>query len=137
MLPPGSASTTTCAGSASRRRSRPTSGGSPAGRTCSRRHSGCPMLDPMTTTFGFTPGQPPEWDLERFMRGDEVDTAVITLERNRLTFAWKCADVDGDGLRLRVGASSVTLGGLLRHLAWVEELYFQNRLADRTSMAPF
>jgi len=91
----------------------------------------------MTSTFGFTPGQPPEWDLERFMRGDEVDTAVITLERNRLTFAWKCLDVDRDGLRLRLGASSVTLGGLLKHLAWVEELYFQDRLAGRKVMAPF
>ncbi|HEY3528572.1 MAG TPA: DUF664 domain-containing protein [Nocardioides sp.] len=91
----------------------------------------------MTRTFGFTPGRPPEWDLERFMRGDEVETAVITLERNRLTFAWKCADLDADGLRLTLGASSVTLGGLLKHLAWVEELYFQNRLAGRTAMAPF
>ncbi len=31
------------------------------------------------------------------MRGDEVDTAVITLERNRRTFAWKCADVGAGG----------------------------------------
>ena len=38
---------------------------------------------------------------------------------------------------MRLGASSVTLGGLLKHLAWVEELYFQNRLAGRQSMAPF
>ena len=91
----------------------------------------------MTTTFGFTPGQPPEWDLERFLHGDEVDTAVITLERNRLTFAWKCADVPANGLGLRLGVSSVTLGGLLKHLAWVEETYFQDRLAGRPPMAPF
>jgi hypothetical protein len=91
----------------------------------------------MTSTFGFTPGQPPERDIERFMRGDEVTTAVITLERNRHTFAWKCADVGPEGLALRLGASSVTLGGLLKHLAWVEELYFQNYLAGRQSMAPF
>ena len=90
-----------------------------------------PMVARMTSTFGFTPGRPPEWDIERFMRGDEVDTAVITLERNRHTFAWKCADVGADGLRRRLGASSVTLGGLLKHLAWVEELYFQQRLAGR------
>ena len=96
-----------------------------------------PVVGPMTSSFGFTPGQPPEWDLERFLRGDEVDTAVITLERNRRTFAWKCADVGAEGLGLRLGASAVTLGGLLRHLAWVEELYFQNRLAGRPSMAPF
>ena len=91
----------------------------------------------MSSSFGFTPGQPPEWDLERFLRGDEVETAVITLERNRRAFAWKCADVPAEGLRLRLGASSVTLGGLLKHLAWVEELYFQNRLAGRPAMAPF
>jgi hypothetical protein len=89
----------------------------------------------MTDTFGFTPGQPP--DLERFLRGDEIATAVITLERNRRTFAWKCFDVDARGLRLRLGASAVTLGGLLKHMAWVEELYFQNRLAGRPSMPPF
>jgi Protein of unknown function (DUF664) len=91
----------------------------------------------MTSTFGFTPGRPPERDAERFLHGDEVDTAVITLERNRLTFAWKCADVDAEGLGLRLGASSVTLGGLLKHLAWVEELSFQNQLAGRPAMAPF
>ncbi|WP_151082650.1 DUF664 domain-containing protein [Nocardioides cynanchi] len=91
----------------------------------------------MTTTFGFTPGQPPELDLERFLHGDEVETAVVTLERNRRTFAWKCADVDADGLALRLGRSSVTLGGLLKHLAWVEELYFQDHLAGRPSTAPF
>jgi hypothetical protein len=29
------------------------------------------------------------------------------------------------------------LGGLLKHLAWVEELYFQHHLAGRAPMAPF
>ena len=48
----------------------------------------------MRSPLGFTAGNPPEWDVERFLRGDEVDTALITLERNRLTFAWKCADID-------------------------------------------
>jgi hypothetical protein len=91
----------------------------------------------MTISFGFTPGQPAERDRERFLHGDEVETAVITLERNRLTFAWKCADVGSDGLALRLGSSSLTLGGLLKHLAWVEELYFQNLLAGRRLMAPF
>ncbi|GAA2740418.1 DinB family protein [Terrabacter aerolatus] len=91
----------------------------------------------MTTDFGFKPGQPPAWDLERFLRGDEVETAVITLERNRRTFAWKCADVDAEAFTRRLGASTVTLGGLLKHLAWVEELYFQRRLAGLAPVAPF
>ena len=91
----------------------------------------------MIDLLGFTPGKPPDWDVERFLHGDEVETALITLERNRLTFAWKCADVDADGMALRLVPASVSLGGLLKHLAWVEELYFQDRLAGRPAMAPF
>lgn len=91
----------------------------------------------MTTALGFTVGEPPKWDVERFLHGDEVETALITLERNRLTFGWKCADIDAAGMALRLGPSAVTLGGLLKHLAWVEELYFQHRLAGNAAMAPF
>lgn len=91
----------------------------------------------MTSALGFTAGAPPRWDVERFLHGDEVETALITLERNRLTFGWKCADVDAAGMTLRLGPSVVTLGGLLKHLAWVEELYFQQRLSGKAPMAPF
>lgn len=51
-----------------------------------------------------------------------------SLERQRATFAWKCAGIDEDGLATTVGASSLTLGGLLLHLALVEDLYFSARL---------
>lgn len=91
----------------------------------------------MTSALGFTAGEPPAWNVELFLHGDETDTALITLERNRLTFAWKCSEIDAGGMALRLGPSSVTLGGLLKHLAWVEEVYFQNRLYGRPSMAPF
>ena len=91
----------------------------------------------MRTAPGFTAGKPPEWDVERFLRGDEIDTALITLERNRRTFAWKCADIDAQAMALPLVSSSMTLGGLLKHLAWVEELYFQHHLAGRSVMAPF
>ncbi|MGA8248221.1 MAG: DUF664 domain-containing protein [Nocardioides sp.] len=91
----------------------------------------------MIEQVGFTAGKPPEWDVELFLHGDETQTALITLERNRLTFAWKCADVDHEGMTRRIGASTVTLGGLLKHLAWVEELYFQHHLAGGPALAPF
>ncbi len=113
--------------SSEHRRSVPTRGGSVRPLRCVV----------MRTAPGFAAGTPPQWDVERFLRGDEVDTALITLERNRLTFAWKCADLDADGMALALGSSRVTLGGLLKHLAWVEELYFQHRLAGRSVMAPF
>lgn len=83
----------------------------------------------LTRAPGFTPGRPPEWDLDIFMRGDELQTALLTLERNRRTFAWKCWGVDSDGLQLRLGRSAVTLGGLLKHLALCEEMKFQSDLA--------
>ena len=60
--------------------------------------------------------------------GSETDTLIGSLERQRRTFAWKCGGLDAAGLRATVGASSVTLGGLLKHLALVEDEYFARRL---------
>ena len=54
--------------------------------------------------------------------GDEVATLLGSLERQRATFAWKAGGLDADGLAVRVAASAVTLGGLLKHLAFTEEL---------------
>lgn len=51
----------------------------------------------------------------------EVDTLLGFLEYQRATLAWKCAGVDAAGMQTTVGASSVTLGGLLKHLAYVED----------------
>ena len=55
------------------------------------------------------------------MAGDEVATLLGSLERQRRTFAWKCGSVDTAGLRATLGPSAVTLGGLLKHLAAVED----------------
>ncbi len=45
--------------------------------------------------------------------------------------------LDAAGLQARVGVSSITLGGLLKHLALVEEDYFTGRLLGRTPAAPW
>jgi uncharacterized damage-inducible protein DinB len=63
--------------------------------------------------------------------GDEADTLVGSLERQRRTLAWKCGGLDAAGMRATVGASSVTLGGLLKHLAFVEDEYLSRRLFGR------
>lgn len=60
--------------------------------------------------------------------GDDTRTMLGSLERQRATFAWKCSGVDREGLQATVGASNLTLGGLLLHLALVEDLYFSARL---------
>lgn len=63
--------------------------------------------------------------------GDETATLLGSLERQRATLAWKCGGLDAAGLQARVGASAITLGGLLKHLALVEEEYFSHRLHGR------
>ena len=41
----------------------------------------------------------------------------------RATYRWKADGLDADGLRARVGRSALSLGALLKHLAFVEDLY--------------
>jgi uncharacterized damage-inducible protein DinB len=60
--------------------------------------------------------------------GDEIETLLSTLERIRRTFAWKCGGLDADGLRATTAATTMTLGGLLKHLAYVEADWFAVKL---------
>lgn len=69
--------------------------------------------------------------------GSEAATLLGSLERQRATFAWKCADLDAAGLRATVGASTVTLGGLLKHLAYMEDINFSRDLAGRDLPSPW
>jgi hypothetical protein len=62
---------------------------------------------------------------------------VGSLERQRATFAWKCADLDAVGLRATLGPSSVSLGGLLKHLAYMEDINFTRDLAGADLPAPW
>ena len=69
--------------------------------------------------------------------GDEVATLLGSLERQRATFAWKSADLDRAGLGESVGVSAVTLGGLLKHLAFMEDINFTRDLAARPLPPPW
>ena len=50
----------------------------------------------------------------------EADSLQSVLERNRRTFAWKTSGLDQSGMRATTAASSMTLGGLVKHVALVE-----------------
>ena len=65
------------------------------------------------------------------LAGNEVDTLLGSLERMRRTLAWKCADLDAAAMATTIGSSSITIGGLLRHLARTEEVSFGWKLHDR------
>jgi uncharacterized damage-inducible protein DinB len=64
---------------------------------------------------------------------DETATLLGFLDYQRATLAWKCSGVDAAGMKATVGVSSITLGGLLKHLAYVEDHWFSTYLhrADR------
>jgi Protein of unknown function (DUF664) len=61
-----------------------------------------------------TPWEPP-------LAGTETEQLVGALDRLRTTFRWKTGQLDEAGLRVSVGASTLTLGSLLKHLALVED----------------
>jgi uncharacterized damage-inducible protein DinB len=69
--------------------------------------------------------------------GSETDTLLGSLERQRATFAYKCADLTGEQLRGTVGASAMTLGGLLKHLAYMEDLNVTGELAGHELPQPW
>jgi uncharacterized damage-inducible protein DinB len=67
----------------------------------------------------------------------EAETLLGFLDFQRATLAWKCSGLDADGLRATVGASSMTLGGLLKHLALVEDGWFSRSLHGRERPPPW
>ena len=64
------------------------------------------------------------------LAGTEAAQLTGALDRLRTTFRWKADDLDAPGLQARVGASSLTLGGLLKHLALNED-YMSSHQIDR------
>jgi Protein of unknown function (DUF664) len=80
----------------------------------------------------FPPWEPP-------IAGTETEHLVGMLERLRATFRWKADGLDVEGLRFRLEPSALSLGGLLKHLALVEDDKFSwcmlgERPITRTSL---
>jgi hypothetical protein len=71
------------------------------------------------------------------LAGDETATLLGSLERQRATLAWKCGGLDAAGLRAMLAPSSMTLGGLLKHLALVEDDTFSRKLLGRDPGGPW
>src|ERR1700712_2321493 len=71
------------------------------------------------------------------MAADETTTLLAFLDFHRATFAWKCAGLDSAGLQATVGVSTMTLGGMLKHLAYVEDDWFSHDLFGNPKPAPW
>ncbi len=69
--------------------------------------------------------------------GDELATLTGFLDFQRATLRWKCAGLDAAGLSATTAASTMTLGGILKHLAVVEEGWFSQSLHGRELGEPW
>lgn len=69
--------------------------------------------------------------------GDETSALLGELERVRSYIAWKCGGLDSEALQRTLPPSAITLGGLLKHLALVEESHFARLLFDRPPGPPW
>jgi pimeloyl-ACP methyl ester carboxylesterase/uncharacterized damage-inducible protein DinB len=67
----------------------------------------------------------------------ETATLLGYLDYQRATLEWKCRGLDAAGLRATTAASSLTLGGILKHMALVEEGWFSRSLHGRDRLPPW
>jgi hypothetical protein len=77
-----------------------------------------------------TPWEPP-------LAGSEIEHLLGALDRLRATFRWKAAGLDAEGLRRRIASSSLTLGGLLKHLAAMEDYTFTVKMRGEPMGEPW
>jgi uncharacterized damage-inducible protein DinB len=89
----------------------------------------------MTTDTGRTNHLDEQGRAQPPVDGDEASVLLGYLEYHRTTLAWKCEGLDAAGLQATTAASSLTLGGMLKHLAYVEDHWFSVML-HRNQPAP-
>jgi hypothetical protein len=78
-----------------------------------------------------------EYPWEPPFAGTETEHIIGSLDRLRWTFRWKADDLDAAGLQTRIGASSLSLGGLLKHLALEEDYIFGKKLSGEPLGPPW
>jgi hypothetical protein len=79
------------------------------------------MTDQTTTQSNAPTHQDDPW--EPPIAGTETEQLLGALDRQRWTFRYKADGLHAAGLSTTIGASSLTLGGLLKHLARMEDVY--------------
>ncbi len=71
------------------------------------------------------------------LAADEATTLIAFLDFHRDTLRWKTTGLDAAQLDQPLAPSDMTLGGLLKHLAVVENSWFCEVLLGEPLMAPF
>ena len=68
---------------------------------------------------------------------DEIATLLGFLDFQRSTLEWKCRSLDSTDLQKKIASSTMTLGGILKHMAYVENHWFSDWLFDRVKLSPW
>ncbi len=68
---------------------------------------------------------------------DEAEMIQFALARSRATFAWKTGGLDAEALNRPHPPSEMTLGGLVKHLAFVEDRYTAEFFTDGPIAPPW
>ncbi len=68
---------------------------------------------------------------------NEEETLIGFLEFQRATLEWKTRGLDADGLARTTAASAMTLAGLLKHMAYVEDHWFEGWMLDAAKPPPW
>ena len=68
---------------------------------------------------------------------DEEQTLVGFLDYQRATLEWKTRGLGASELARTTGASAMTLGGLLKHMAYVEDHWFEVWMLDAAKRLPW
>jgi uncharacterized damage-inducible protein DinB len=69
--------------------------------------------------------------------GGEVEMLLGFLDYQRATFAWKCSGLSDEQLRASLPPTSMSLGGMLMHLARVEDHWFSDVVAEGGEQQPW
>ncbi len=73
---------------------------------------------------------------EPVLMPNEADMMLFALERSRAQFAWKCGGLDAAALSRPFPPSKMTVGGMIKHLAFVDD-WTAVRLVARPMPAPW
>ncbi len=74
---------------------------------------------------------------EPLITADEVTTLLGFLDFQRATLEWKTRGLDATGLSTTIHPTTMTLGGIVSHLSWVEEYWFTWVLLQRRPASPW
>jgi hypothetical protein len=74
---------------------------------------------------------------QRPLRADEPTSLRAFLDHHRDTFRWKCSGLSQVQLAQTLPPSEMTLGGMMKHLAVVEQSWFEDDFVGGGLMPPF